>query len=401
MSLLRRLSARIPQHLGDFSQREERSVLLTQRLQMLSSPSLETLSENAHRGTGLDVETGHQYGAVFSEFRVSNQGAFFHLNLTHPERIAMRKYLVEPSCFDQSPSIAQSPKKIDQGRGVHRRPNRRNTSRRRLSEWLRSAAWLDNALTTSGVTLPEFGRRYIYAGKSRSQLVNKWAIGSTLPTRKSVGQVDLALPGTLEVFDHPLFSLLSDEILPERAIRKILRGHIEPENSYHAWQFPNDEMIRRTRNWRPVGLLWDTSNLVERYDLWGFTAIVATVRIAEAQGKDPLHMECCMDMFRALPAALMTPWLLKNSDLLVKCVDRLRNRRLFSMIHFSVNWAAIASQTKHLLESSAESLNEPATYRQDSEVIYPAVVTQGLTNSEIEAAAKSLSSTLKAIQKST
>lgn len=313
----------------------------------------------------------------------------------------MRKFLVEPSCFDQSPSIAQSTREIDQSRGVHRRPKRRDASKRRLAEWLRSAAWLDNALTASGATLPEFGSRYIYAGKSRSQLVNKWANGSTLPTRRSVEQVDVALPGTHEVFDHPLFSLLSDEVLPERAIRKILRGHIEPESSYHAWQFPNDEMIRRTRNWRPVGLLWDTNNLVERYDLWGFTAIVATVRIAEAQGKDPLHMECCMDMFRALPAAFMTPWLLKNSDLLVKCVDRLRNRRLFSMIHFSVNWAAIASQTKHLLESSAESLNEPATYRQGSEVIYPAVVTQGLSNSEIEAAAKSLSSTLKAIQKPT
>lgn len=236
-------------------------------------------------------------------------------------------------------------------------------------------AWLVNALSVSDSALPEFANKYVYERRSRSLLVNKWIKGSSYPTLRSVERVDLALPGTREVFEHPLFSLLSQDTLSEREIRKVLRGHIQPEGSWFGWEFPNDELIRNTRNWRPVGLVWDTNNLVERRDLWGFTAIVATVRLAEAQGKDLLHMQCCMDMYRALPAALMTPWLRSHIDLLVECLNHLRHQRVVSIIHFSVDWEAIRDQTMRLLARSAEELTVPATFRVDSDVIHLATLT--------------------------
>ena len=287
----------------------------------------------------------------------------------------MRKFSAGPSCFERQAEarLALQEKPIEP---IRRRISRkRTTGRHSASEKLRLASWLDNALEVSQSTLSGFASKYVYEGKSCSQLARKWANGSAFPTRRSIDRIELALPGTREVFDHPLFSLLAQDALSEREIRKLLRGSIQPEDSWFGWEFPNDEYIRRTRNWRPVGLVCDTNNLVERYDLWGFTAIVATVRLAEVQGKDMLHMACCMDMYRALPAALMTPWLRNSASHLVECMTSLRYRRVVSIIHFSIDWKEILSQTNHLLASTEEQRNDPATYRHNRDVIYPAIVT--------------------------
>jgi len=213
-------------------------------------------------------------------------------------------------------------------------------SSQRQSSWrrLRGAAWLDHALWIAGVDEKVFTERFIHRGRSASNLLAKWKSGATLPSRPSAIALEKSLPGTLGVFDLPLWELLADNPLPGSFVRGVL-AKLRTKVPY-GWQWDFPGLPTRSPSLLPN----DSASLVSRGDIWGLTAIVGLVREAEAARNALSHVELSKDMFRALPSALKLPWMAPSADLLQGCVDRIRMREPLSAAMFDVDWSVIAGQ---------------------------------------------------------
>lgn len=255
-------------------------------------------------------------------------------------------------------------------------PTRRELDARRL----RSVAWLDYALLRFELCPDKFAHKYVYRKRTRSNVVRKWFHGDTVATESSVRKVEKGLPGSAWAYDHPLFRLLENRPFSESQIRGLLAPYrpkpMHPDDDY-VWVFPDDE-FRKEQYRGLTGHEFDTYALVERRDLWGFTAIVGVVRLAELSGNAGLHYECCRDMYRALPAALAVPWLRRHTELLKTCVELIRGRMLFSRIMFDVAWEVIDRQSGDIPTNTRRGDPEDGVQRAYEDPIRPAYVVPGM-----------------------
>jgi hypothetical protein len=236
---------------------------------------------------------------------------------------------------------------------------------RSAARQLRGRAWLTNALQISGLSKVEFGQQFVYRGRTRSNVVDRWLQGDAIPKRHSALAVEKLLPGTLAVYDYPLFAWLEDRPMSRREASKLLSPYRQPEHSLIVWKLPNDEELRARRHWVPTLCIQDTHSLFCRGDFWGFQIIVGLVRLAEAEGSAESHWMGCEDMYRALPAALKEPWLRPHADLLCACIEQIRSRSGITRMLFDVDMETIKRQA---LDPEHETIREyrprdPETFR--------------------------------------
>ena len=215
---------------------------------------------------------------------------------------------------------------------IHEPPGRRASWRA-----IRGRFWLDYALWLGGVPEAEFERIYIERYRSASNLVAKWKSGATFPSRNSALALERILPGTLWLFDLPLFPLLADAPISRRTLES-LTGGISWENiiGIPGWRLPLDEVNQR------MNYTWyDSRELVERGDIWGLCALIASLRRAELIGDHYQHFQIGKDAFRALPELLRLPWAADSIESIYKQMERIRRRVQFNYRLFGVNWEAI------------------------------------------------------------
>lgn len=208
----------------------------------------------------------------------------------------------------------------------------------------RSKVWLEYAVTKSGLPWAEFVKQYVYRGRARSSLADKWRAGVTQPTRLSAQQLERFLPGTLAIFDSPLFSLLEDRPFTVQELRNLFAPYRDTRVPLFVWRFPNDEALRERRHWVPTLHEKDTSSLVQRGDIWGFVTTVWVARMCEAQGELDYHFMACMDACRAAPMALKEPWLASHADQLFQLLETVRARVLSTFMMFDVDLDIIKRQ---------------------------------------------------------
>jgi hypothetical protein len=206
---------------------------------------------------------------------------------------------------------------------------------------LRSRAWLSWLLWRTGLEADAFAARYVYNGRTKSNLVARWINGSVAPTEHSVHRINKALPGCLQLYDLPIFKLLEDRPMSASEVLNLIEPYNNPDHLKEAFgngicskdaQFSKMERSRSISFW-----MWDSQSLVERGDLWGFQMIVGMVRLAEARGEQTGHLQCAKDMFRALPSALKEPWLRPHLDLLFRCLEDIRRRVVYTGLIFDVD----------------------------------------------------------------
>lgn len=219
-------------------------------------------------------------------------------------------------------------------------PGARGKPKRPAWKDLRTCLWLHYALDRSGLELGAFGSRHIEQGRDRytdSKLVYKWRSYKEPPSARWVAVIEKAYPGTRQIFDLPLYELLADAPITQSRLEKHVKAFKKRTLPPLAdWYFPNSE-------WPITPLLqpWDTAPLVERGDLWGLFAIVASVRHAEATRDAPAHAERCKDMYRILPALFKHVWIRPAKELLRECLFGVRSRMPLSLELFSVDWGLI------------------------------------------------------------
>lgn len=208
----------------------------------------------------------------------------------------------------------------------------------------RSKIWLEYAVAQSGLPWTEFVKQYVYRGRARSRIADKWHAGEIQPTRLSAQQLERFLPGTLAIFDSPLFQLLEDRPFTVQELRKLFTPYRETRVPLIVWRFPNDEALRERRHWVPTLHEKDTLSLVRRGDIWGFIASVWVARMCEAQGELEYHFTACMDLYRAAPMALKEPWLASHADQLFELLETMRSRVPSTFIMFDVDLDIIKRQ---------------------------------------------------------
>lgn len=224
---------------------------------------------------------------------------------------------------------------------------------------LRTLACLDYAYRQSQCgSWPEFDAKYVVRGRTRSNLAEKWRKGSVELTRLSVAEIDKLLSGTLAVFDSPLWLLLENRPFSKFEVKGVMRAYRPDKKSGlpFSWLFPGDE--EQWTQWRcaPTLSIYDTDGLVRRGDIWGFIALLWTMRYAEADGDQLLHHRAAESMYRAMPMALREPWLSNHADELIDLTEIIRARCLYSFCLFDVDFDVIKRQVEDPLYEPVREL---------------------------------------------
>ncbi len=230
---------------------------------------------------------------------------------------------------------------------ILRRLTQESSDRIKDVKRLRTRACLDYAYAKSKCSSwLEFDKTYVARGRTRSNLGEKWRKGSAEPTRYSVAKIDERLPGTLAVFESPLWLLLENHPFSKFEINGVMCEYRPDEASGlpFSWLFPGDEERWKQRRCAPTLSINDTDGLVRRGDIWGFVALLWTVRYAEADGDQLLHHMAAENMYRAMPMAIREPWLSGYVDELIDLTETIRARYLYSFYLFDVDFDVIKRQ---------------------------------------------------------
>lgn len=205
---------------------------------------------------------------------------------------------------------------------------------------LRTLLWLHQGIHVCGSV--ECFRQVIYAGKGDSKLVEKWIRGKSHPRSDTAARLDESVAGLFPVFR--LAELLRNRPLSAESIEKIMAPFRTDATGEDVWVFPNDDTHRVDGRFKSHFDREDTRAFVERGDMYGFLAIVAAVRMEEADGDGRDYRRFCADMYRAIPAILKIPWVAPARALLEQCVDAIRFRYAYSATTLSVDWNVIERQ---------------------------------------------------------
>jgi len=171
---------------------------------------------------------------------------------------------------------------------------------------LETKAWFHLLKQASGMSTgdidAEFCRRTVYSEPPR--LAHKWARGDVSPSPHHVAQLNNRWPGSADVLDWILWPLLKQVWRDEEYILKILMNYIHPHGSPETsfYKFPGDpddtpEAARCKDS-------TDVDALLNRNDHYGFMAILALVRYAEAARLPQFHMAWGIQLFRAFPGGV-------------------------------------------------------------------------------------------------
>lgn len=208
---------------------------------------------------------------------------------------------------------------------------------------VRGRAWLAHALWLSGLPLKDFTHRHVYRGREVSSLVYKWSNGRATPSRQSVVAVEKSLPGSMWVFDLPIWRLLANRPIGARTVESIARQYCSRHELISMWWFPGDDQRLADRTYVSV-LYSDTQRLVYRNDLWGFIGTLIRTRQTEAACDAEGHVLSSKDMIRSLPGALRLPWLRGLASELLTLVNSVRCRMQYSASLYDVDMEIVLRQ---------------------------------------------------------
>lgn len=244
----------------------------------------------------------------------------------------------------------------DHFRNFERRPARKGAEID-----LRGRVWLQHVQYQNQLTPTQIGQA-LYGERSVSNLVAKWLNGSVSPTRHSALAIERRYPGSLWVFDLPLWQLLKDAPISSVTVQRLKRPYLENACILPMWKFPVDDDDVWRRRTAPA-FEFNTAGLVARNDLWGLIGVVMLVRLYEATRETVRYLDACQDMVRALPGALRLPWIRPFADQMIDCVDRIRVRDFYALLFFDIDREIILRQADDSTYEPCRELRtiDPAT----------------------------------------
>ncbi|MFL6600537.1 MAG: hypothetical protein ACJ8R9_04335 [Steroidobacteraceae bacterium] len=245
---------------------------------------------------------------------------------------------------------------------VIRRLTGQRAPNRDPADILRTLATLRFAIDKTGLSLDAFARQHVdrrYSGSSN--LIYRWARGETSMSENMARRLDARVAGVYQIHSHPVFELLREPSLEVAEIHRLLSRYTSSSPRHTSWWFGDEE----ERGVVASPLRTETSLLVQRGDLDGFTVILGLVREAEVQNDLTAHIDRFADLYRAFAGAARVSWLKPFRRLLRHCVQTVQFKSFHSALWWRVDWKTIDRQIRAVRHETVRHKcpRDPKTYQ--------------------------------------
>ncbi len=218
---------------------------------------------------------------------------------------------------------------------------------------LQTRIWLENLFRENKIGRRELEREISPPNSEPSGIVLKWLKGEHSVKESRVTKVASIFDGSDLVYKLPIFKLLKNKPISRSEISRIMKPYISNFQGFKCWTFPDIPRQKENKGVPfPPTWIYDVETLVERGDIWGFTAILYLVRMAEAERNAIYHLEFMQYLYRALPGLCRNVLFFRRwkdtyqcvkdihfreptSVLAVQSIDSVLKRQIFSKVHIT------------------------------------------------------------------
>ena len=169
-------------------------------------------------------------------------------------------------------------------------------------------------------------------GGESTRTVSRWFKGTHAAKQKHVKEVAKFFEGSELFYELPVFRLLMNKPIRKAELTKIVAPYISKIAGLQCWVFPDPCHPENKDLPFPPCFINDTETLIERGDLYGFTAIIYLVRLAEAERNALNHMQYIQCAYRALPGLCRHPLFAKYWEEALSCLKNIHYREMTSIL---------------------------------------------------------------------
>ena len=177
--------------------------------------------------------------------------------------------------------------------------------------------------------------------RSRSELVERWKSGEVNPSRVSAQKLDKHAPGSLALFDLPMWGLLGLGPKTEQEIERLLKKAVDsgllPDEI--GATVGMDNAYRRTY----PEALYGPASLVMEGSLSSFNKLILLTRQAEASFDDRKHAEYIACLYMLFPTIAKIPYFALSTVGIAQAISDLHGRVEWSRVSFGVDWNVVQS----------------------------------------------------------
>lgn len=208
---------------------------------------------------------------------------------------------------------------------------------------LRGLIWLSYVVLRSQWTLDEL-KDALGEHRTRSNLVENWLNGSKSPYPVSARKLKREVPGSLELFNLPLWLLLRNSPRSIKYCQKAMSAYVRAPSEIAPYRFSGElSEIDNLHDLPPI-TREDSDALVRRGDIYALTAIVALTREMEASYRDYEHAYHIANLYRILSTIGKIDYIKPHVSLLCDAIEGIHHRVVSTALMIGVNKNIICEQ---------------------------------------------------------
>jgi hypothetical protein len=191
---------------------------------------------------------------------------------------------------------------------------------------LQTRIWLENIFRTYGIGRHELSGQIGAVGAESTGIVLKWLKGIHAAKKGQVKKMASIFEGSDYAYELPLFKLFMDKPISKAQLNRIMEPYIFTSGLFKLWKFPYPDHSENKGRPFPPCLINDTEALIERGDLYGFTAILYLLRMAETERDALNHAHYVACAYSALPSLCRQRLFTKRWKEVLDCLRSLHYR---------------------------------------------------------------------------
>lgn len=209
--------------------------------------------------------------------------------------------------------------------------SQKRTSSKTTVGTLQTRIWLENIFRTHRISRKEFTKKIGTGNGDPTGIVLRWLKGLHTVKESRVENLAKIFEGSDAPYKLPLFKLLRNRPLTKADLFKIMSPYMHSSKSISLWIFPEPKQPENLEFSFPHCLINDIETLIERGDIYGFTAILYWVRIAEAEKDADAHFYYMAAAYRSLPGLCRNQLFRKRWREVLDCLQSIHCRVMTSM----------------------------------------------------------------------
>ena len=220
------------------------------------------------------------------------------------------------------------------------RPEHEAAARRVPWAKLRGDTWLNYVMSKTQWSWADL-KQELGKNRARSHLVDRWRNEEVNPYRVSAQKLDKRVPGSLALFDLPMWGLLGPGPKTKREIQRL------EEIAESSGPLPDEigATVGRDNAYRGCypEMLYGSASLVMEGSLRSFNELILRVRRAEAHFNDRDHADNIASLYMLFPTIAKLPYFAPSTVGLAQAISDLHHRVEWSRASVGVDWNVICS----------------------------------------------------------